>query len=580
MTRDQEGETLGSAHYPDPMNIGDYSVMDAVSRNDFSTVYRCAHSPAHGVKREGFFAVKLLAPKWTDHAFKHVFQKNIERLVGRGLPHCVPILEAGMLRNRPFAVMPFLNGHSLADIARRAPLRPSLALRCVGEAARGLQTMAFDAGLLHGDIQPRNLLFCAGEVTVIGFGQSPPYQVSPQKSALSDPHYIAPETITSGHQDIRSDIYALGCTLFHLLTRDPPYGSGSSHAQLACHLHEPFPLVKDKSPSVPDAVDDFLQKMCAKDPEKRLQSYDDVITATAGLAPSLASISADVPMVLIEVGREAGKSIPLADGETILGREADTGILVDDGRVSRRHAVLQLRGSSLEVRDLGSRNGIKVNGQSRKRCALLNDDRITLGDTVLRIIGVQRSRDETETKDMAAPLPVSPVRGAFGAAEVARAPSVQAGPEGLTKPVANPALEKIRIELLGALSIELATAGDAILHPKLIVIAQKSFAADAGIFLAVQNNAPVFSASTAEDAALLSSSLPAVERAIAGRLSLCTSVQVGRDQTHSVLLCPFVVKQGLRGYFILSKKSGRFDAGLLPLLEGASHLFARREEGA
>lgn len=576
MNGEFDRETLGRAQMPDPVHIGAYNVMDAIARNDFSTVYRCNHP-----RKEGLFAVKLLSIKWSEHAFRHVFVSNTERIVGQGIAHCVPVLEVGLAHERPYVVMPFLNGHSMADIAKRRPLRPSLALRCIGDAAKGLKAMHRQVGLLHGDVQPKNLIFSAGEVTVLGFGQTPPTPVSPQKTVVSTPHYLAPEAIEHGRVDVRTDIYALGCTLFHLLTRDPPYGSGPGHAQLAAHLHEPFPLVKDRNPNVPDDIDRLLQQMCAKDPGSRLQSYDAVINAAAAVAPALSSLTAEVPMVLIEVGRDAGKSIGLAEGDTLLGRQPGEGIVVDDGRVSRRHAVLKLRGSTLEIRDLDSRNGIKVNGRRRKRSALLNDDRITLGDTVLRVMGIQGALEETETADMPVPpIPISPVRGAFGEAEVAHAPSVQAKEAGLTTPAGNAELEQIRVQLLGQLSVVLSGDTKPGFERALVDMVKPLFKADAGVFMQMSNDQPVLAASTADEASLLSSVLPAVERATAGRLSLCTTVRVGRDNANGVLLCPFVVRQGLQGFFILSKKTGRFDAALLPLLEGAAFLLARRAEQA
>lgn len=286
-------------------------------------------------------------------------------------------------------------------------------------------------------------------------------------------------------------------------------------------------------------------------------------------------------MVVIEVGRDAGTSIALAEGETLLGRQPGEGIVIDDGRVSRRHAMLRLRGPTLELLDLDSRNGVKVNGRTRKRSALLNDDRITLGDTVLRVIGIQGALEETETADMQVPpLPASPVRGAFGEVEVSHAPSVQAKEAGLTTPAAEPALEPIRVQLLGKMSVVLSGSLQPGFEQSLIDEVKPLFGADDGLYLRMQADQPQLSASSAEEASLLSSVLPAVERATPGRLSLCTTVRVDRDRASGVLVCPFVVRQGLQGFFILSKEDGRFDAGLLPLLEGAAFLLARRAEQA
>jgi hypothetical protein len=561
--------TLTGVMHPDPRAIATCRIEGRIPAEG-SRLYR-AHDPALGRP----VVVKLMRPPHDEDP------KNVERflafggaLVGLSSPHVVPVLRAGRDGPTPYVVFEWCDGEDLdAALRRERTFVPQAALRVVLDSAAGLDA-AQKRGVLHGDVRPRHLLRVKGEIRVTGFGLTPQQTTAQGRTLSGHPAYVAPEIVAGRPADHRADMYALGCTLFEFLAGRPPYGTAAPDALLACHLHEPFPSLRAQAPHVSPDLEAFLGRMTARDPEKRFPTWAALLQAGAALLPRLRHLQASVSAFVVEDGRQLGQRFDLPDGETLLGRIMGEGIAIDDARVSRRHALVRRSGDVVEITDLGSRNGVRVNGVDLGAPRQLVDgDRVELGDTRLRLEVAGAPTSSSDGRVMA-----SPVRGAFGEAEIARPPPRQAQVSTLGEASPTPERQALlgRLAALFAARVQQPEA----LRRDTVALAAEVLKADHHLLVRMHDGRPVFEASSAHEAQLLSGTLPAMERALPGQLSLLTTVRVNLDDRWSVLLAPIIERGQTQALALLVKRIGRFDGEALTMLEAACALLTLRAEAA
>ena len=150
--------------------------------------------------------------------------------------------------------MPYIEGESLRDrLQRERPLDPEEALRIAREAARGLQ-YAHEHGVIHRDVKPENILLTRdGSTLVADFGiaradrRSDSAHLTGRGIVMGTPAYMSPEQATGiADLDARTDMYALGCVLFEMLTGEPPFRGPTVHAVVMKHLTEQPPCRADR----------------------------------------------------------------------------------------------------------------------------------------------------------------------------------------------------------------------------------------------------------------------------------------------------------------------------------------------
>jgi serine/threonine-protein kinase len=198
--------------------------------------------------------------------------------------------------------MEFLEGESLGDRLRRtAPLSPMSAVSIARHIA-GTLAAAHAHGIVHRDLKPDNVflipdpLLPRGErAKVLDFGIAKLAGDTDTGMVKTDtgrvmgtPMYMSPEQCRgSGRVDHRSDIYALGCVVYHMLVGRPPFIAEGSGEVIAAHIHfEPHPPSVYR-PDLPPEVEAVVMKLLAKKPELRYQSMDDVIVALNDLSEGL-----------------------------------------------------------------------------------------------------------------------------------------------------------------------------------------------------------------------------------------------------------------------------------------------------
>jgi CheY-like chemotaxis protein/predicted Ser/Thr protein kinase len=135
--------------------------------------------------------------------------------------------------------------------------------------------------IIHRDIKPANIMLTSDDILkIVDFGVAKFEQKDKTKKEakiVGSPLYLSPEAIRNQKVDFRSDIYSLGATFYHMMAGTPPYIDISLNKILKKHLHDPVPTLKTTIPGIPDNLSDLLERMMAKEPEDRFESYQEII---------------------------------------------------------------------------------------------------------------------------------------------------------------------------------------------------------------------------------------------------------------------------------------------------------------
>jgi CheY-like chemotaxis protein len=306
--------------------MGNYEILDRLGAGGMGTVFKARHR-----RMKRIVALKVLSPEVArEEAFAQRFQREVEMIARLAHQNIVMAYDADEAERGPFLVMEFVNGRDLAsDVHTGGPLSAADAVGCVLQAAHGL-ACAHDQGIVHRDIKPANIKRdAAGVIKVADLGLA---RISANGSVANTSltqaggivgtmDYMPPEqALDSTTIDHRADIYSLGCTLYFLLTGQPPYQAGTVVALLFKHRDAPIPSLRDLRPELPAELDAVFRRMVAKSPGDRYPTMSAVIAALEELQRTVA-LSDVRPGVSGAGGAEAGATVALASAEAAAARD-------------------------------------------------------------------------------------------------------------------------------------------------------------------------------------------------------------------------------------------------------------------
>ena len=261
--------------------LGKYKLLGLLGAGGMSSVYLAENPTLHQL-----VAIKVLPVKRVEQSsYLARFQREAQtaaRLSHHNITRAFDLDTAGAIH---FIVMEYVEGIDLhAKVKADGPLEVRQTADFIRQAAVGLH-YAHEEGLVHRDIKPANLILDRkGTVKILDLGlalgdddNDASITREHDEKVLGTADYLAPEQARDSHlADRRSDIYALGCTLFYLLVGRAPFAKGSLGERVRAHMNEPPPNLLEIRPEVPAEIAELYFRMMAKDPNGRPQTAQEV----------------------------------------------------------------------------------------------------------------------------------------------------------------------------------------------------------------------------------------------------------------------------------------------------------------
>jgi streptogramin lyase len=268
--------------------LAGYRIEGVAGRGGMGVVYRATQ-----LALERHVALKLIAPELAqDDSFRQRFKRESRTAANIEHPHVIPVHEAGEADGELFIAMRFIEGIDMRELIRRErSVDPVRAARILGQVASALDA-AHAKGLVHRDVKPGNVLIASeggqDHAYLTDFGLSKRLSSDSGMTAtgvwVGTVDYISPEQIQGAQLDARSDIYSLGCVLYHALSGRVPFERDSDVAKIFAHMSEPPPPLTQVRSALPSELDAVVRRAMAKDPDQRYPSAGDLGRAALAAA--------------------------------------------------------------------------------------------------------------------------------------------------------------------------------------------------------------------------------------------------------------------------------------------------------
>jgi serine/threonine protein kinase len=362
-------------------SVGEFYLLQEIGRGGMGVVYK-----AHQKSLDRLVALKmLLSDHLHDPVRKARFLGEARAAAALSHPNIVQVYQIGECPAGHFFVMELIDGKTLEDLVLQGKLAIPWAVQCLLAVAEAVH-FAHTKDIIHRDLKPANIMMDAGQRPVVmDFGiakfMHSSASLTREGVIMVTPAYMAPEQAGEnlGVVGPASDVYSLGAILYTLLTGRPPF-DGSTPLQTVLKVisaEMPVPVRKFQ-PRVPEALEQICTRCLAKKPEDRYPTAEalaDALRGLSGAPPRKKEAPPEpAPPVVTLVTTKSSKELVLSRPRTVFGRASGCDVMLKSSDVSKQHCQILIKGGQVVIEDLGSVNGIEVNGKRVPQAELRDGD--------------------------------------------------------------------------------------------------------------------------------------------------------------------------------------------------------------
>lgn len=257
-----------------PARFGSFMLLQLLGAGGMGGVYRARDE---SLNREVAIKV-MLKSLGDDPQFVETFQREAQAAAKLNNPHIAQIYSFGQEHGQPYISMELVSGGSLDKMmVAQGPLDPATVIHIGVQIAEGLREAA-EAGLVHGDVKPENILFDNDKnAKLVDFGLAA-LNGGPGSDVWGTPFYIAPEKVRRQKTDFRSDIYSLGATLYHAIAGIPPFDGPDATAVVKARFDGPPKSLREiRGKVVSPEVEALIFRMLSIEPQTRYPTYGSLL---------------------------------------------------------------------------------------------------------------------------------------------------------------------------------------------------------------------------------------------------------------------------------------------------------------
>ena len=260
-----------------PEKIGKYQITGKLGQGAMGEVFR-AHDP---VLNRDVAIKRISAGLDADETVRKRFMREAQAVALLSHPHIITVFELGFENDQMFMAMELLEGKDLkyAIANRKMTLDEKLGL--MEQICEGL-AFAHARELVHRDLKPANIHILPGDkVKIMDFGlaRMAGSDMTSTGTVMGTPHYMSPEQVRGIKADARSDVFALGCVFYELLSGHKPFDAESMHGVLFKVMQEEPPPMVEFAPDLPPVLVHAVERALAKDPAERFQNAGEMLAA-------------------------------------------------------------------------------------------------------------------------------------------------------------------------------------------------------------------------------------------------------------------------------------------------------------
>jgi serine/threonine protein kinase len=261
-----------------PMQLRQFELRSKIASGGQGKVYR-----AWDTVLERLVAVKIMRKELeNDPVALENFFREARACASLNHTNIIHIYAFDEFDGQRYLVMELADRGSLDTRIEKHQRLHELEILDIGCKISSALNMALKHNLLHRDIKPGNILFDSdNEPKLIDFGLARSVEAEPESTTVTEgtPYYVAPEKIKREPETFLSDMYSLGCTLYHALTGHVPFEAPSVEELVAAHVHTALTPPNLVVPEITQPTSDVLSKVLAKNPGDRYLSYDELYAA-------------------------------------------------------------------------------------------------------------------------------------------------------------------------------------------------------------------------------------------------------------------------------------------------------------